>query len=79
VDLALSALFQAADMDSATGAPDLVRGIFPIVATITTEGFTRLEDREVAERFLAMASTLSPATAAPREIGPGPDSPEERS
>ena len=40
VDLALSALFQAADQDSATGGPDLVRGIFPIVATITAEGFT---------------------------------------
>jgi proteasome beta subunit len=82
VDLALSALFQAADMDSATGAPDLVRGIFPIVATITAEGFTRLEDTEVAERFLAMASTLSSSTAAPREIGPGQstsaDGPEAR-
>ena len=29
VDLALKALFQAADEDSATGGPDLVRGIYP--------------------------------------------------
>ena len=28
----------AADEDSATGGPDLVRGIFPVVATITADG-----------------------------------------
>jgi hypothetical protein len=39
VDLAISALFQAADEDSATGGPDLVRGIYPTVATITAAGF----------------------------------------
>ena len=66
LDLALSALFQAADQDSATGGPDLVRGIFPIVATITGEGFTRVTDDEVSERFRAMVDTLSSATAAPQ-------------
>src|SRR3546814_16209556 len=35
VDLALHALWQAADADSATGGPDLIRGIFPVVATIS--------------------------------------------
>ena len=35
IDLALAALFQAADEDSATGGPDLIRKIFPVVATIT--------------------------------------------
>ena len=30
---------EAADEDSATGGPDLIRGIFPIVATITADGF----------------------------------------
>jgi proteasome beta subunit len=48
VDLAISALFQAADEDSATGGPDLVRGIFPTMATISGEGFERLTDEEVA-------------------------------
>ena len=71
VDLALSALFQAADQDSATGGPDLVRGIYPIVATISIQGFERLEDAEVEERFRAMAATLSPATAAPQELPEG--------
>jgi proteasome beta subunit len=51
VDLCLSALFEAADEDSATGGPDAIRGIYPSVATITTAGYDRLEDDEVANRF----------------------------
>src|SRR3712207_1437752 len=42
VELCIQALFQAADDDSATGGPDLVRGIYPTVATITAEGFQRV-------------------------------------
>ncbi len=51
VDLALRALFTAADEDSATGGPDPLRGIWPVVATIEADGFTRLADAELAERF----------------------------
>lgn len=51
VDLAIDALFRAADDDSATGGPDMVRGIYPTLATITTEGFRRVGESEVAERF----------------------------
>jgi proteasome beta subunit len=47
VTLAVNALYDAADDDSATGGPDLTRGIFPIVAVITDEGFRRLPDAEV--------------------------------
>jgi proteasome beta subunit len=50
VDLVLSALWEAADEDSATGGPDLIRGIFPVVATITAGGFERVEDAELVER-----------------------------
>ena len=59
VELAINSLFQAADEDSATGGPDLVRGIYPVIATITVEGFTRLDDDEVAERFRALLDRLS--------------------
>ena len=59
VELAINSLFQAADEDSATGGPDLVRGIYPVIATITAEGFTRLDDDEVAERFRALLDRLS--------------------
>lgn len=50
IDLAIHALFQAADDDSATGGPDLIRGIFPVVADITSEGYRRLDDDDIAER-----------------------------
>ena len=50
IDLALTALFTAADEDSATGGPDLIRGIYPVVATITADGFRRVADSELEER-----------------------------
>jgi proteasome beta subunit len=59
VDLAISALFQAADEDSATGGPDLVRGIYPTMATITGAGFERVDDGEVADRFRQLVDRLS--------------------
>jgi len=59
VELAVNALFQAADEDSATGGPDLVRGIFPTVATISAEGFQRVPEAEVAERFQALLNRLA--------------------
>ena len=44
----VQALYDAADDDSATGGPDLTRRIFPVVATITGDGFRRLPDAETA-------------------------------
>ncbi|GAA2145609.1 proteasome subunit beta [Kitasatospora kazusensis] len=46
--LVVQALYDAADDDSATGGPDLARGIFPIVSVITEDGFRRLSDAEVS-------------------------------
>ena len=51
IQLAVEALYQAADEDAATGGPDVVRGLYPTVATITAEGFERVEDDEVARLF----------------------------
>jgi proteasome beta subunit len=59
LDLAITALFIAADEDSATGGPDLVRGIYPTMATITVEGFDRVEEAEIAERFGELIGTMS--------------------
>jgi proteasome beta subunit len=59
IELAVQSLYEAADEDSATGGPDVVRGIYPIVATITQSGYTRVEDAEVAERFAAIVTRLS--------------------
>ena len=43
----LEALIDAADEDVGTGGPDLVRGIFPSVKTITRSGFGDVPDDEV--------------------------------
>jgi proteasome beta subunit len=56
VELAVAALWNAADEDSATGGPDAVRGIYPSVATITSGGFDYLSTDEVAERFTSVIS-----------------------
>jgi proteasome beta subunit len=58
VELVLRALFEAADSDSATGGPDLVRKIFPVVATITADGFERIDDAELEARFRALLERL---------------------
>ena len=43
------ALYDAADDDSATGGPDLMRKIFPVVSVVSAEGYRRLPDAEVEE------------------------------
>jgi proteasome beta subunit len=45
----VQALYDAADDDSATGGPDLTRRIFPVIATVTADGFRKLPDRESEE------------------------------
>jgi proteasome beta subunit len=41
VRVAVEALYDAADDDSATGGPDMNRRIWPVVATVTVEGYVR--------------------------------------
>jgi proteasome beta subunit len=48
VTVAIQALYDAADDDSATGGPDMTRRIFPVVHVITATGGVRLPDTEVA-------------------------------
>jgi proteasome beta subunit len=45
----VQALYDAADDDSATGGPDLTRRIFPVVATVTADGFRKLPEAESAQ------------------------------
>ena len=52
-------LFQAADSDSATGGADTLRGIFPIVVTLTDEGFQQVPDELVSQRFEEIAARFS--------------------
>jgi len=54
IELAIEALFEAADEDTGTGGPDLVRGIYPLVAVVDAEGYARVDEGEVADRFLSL-------------------------
>lgn len=56
IDLACNALWEAADVDSATGGPDPLRGIFPIIATISDQGWEPVDDVDLARRFDAISS-----------------------
>ena len=58
VNLAARALWEAADADSATGGPDMLRGIYPIVATIDVDGWQRLDDEDLAQRFGAIVEEV---------------------
>jgi proteasome beta subunit len=59
VDLALRALHEAADEDSATGGPDMLRGIFPVIATISAAGFVRVPDDELGVRYAALLEQIA--------------------
>jgi proteasome beta subunit len=48
VRTAVEALYDAADDDTATGGPDTVRRIYPIVVSITAEGAERRPEDEIS-------------------------------
>jgi proteasome beta subunit len=60
VSVAVEALFDAADDDSATGGPDQLRQIYPVVATVTDAGYERVSEEEVG-------AAVSSAVAAVRK------------
>jgi proteasome beta subunit len=62
--VALEALIDAADEDVGTGGPDLVRGIFPTVKTITRAGFEEAPEDEIRQ---ACEQILGDRTRAERE------------
>ncbi len=63
VRLAVEALYDAADDDTATGGPDLTRKIYPVVMTATAEGTHRLSEAEV--------TTVAESVVAGRMENPG--------
>ena len=54
VDLAANAIFEAADEDSATGGPDLIRDVYPIIAKITSEGYEPIPSADISSVFTAI-------------------------
>jgi proteasome beta subunit len=47
VRVAIEALYDAADDDSATGGPDMARRIYPVIATVTADGYTRWDNEQL--------------------------------
>jgi proteasome beta subunit len=56
VRTAVEALYDAADDDSATGGPDLIRRIYPVVVSITADGAVREPDEDIAEVTAAVVN-----------------------
>jgi proteasome beta subunit len=65
--VAVEALYDAADDDSATGGPDLVRGIFPTAVTIDTDGAQHVTE----ERIARLAREVIEKRTRTDEFGPG--------
>lgn len=55
VALAARSLWEASDADSATGGPDALRGIYPVVASITASGYQRIGDDVLAQLYATIA------------------------
>jgi proteasome beta subunit len=63
IRVVVEALYDAADDDSATGGPDITRGIYPVVMLATAGGTERVADPEL--------DTIVRAILADREAHPG--------
>ena len=63
IRVVVESLYDAADDDSATGGPDITRGIYPVVMLATAEGTSRVDDAELA--------VVARAILADREARPG--------
>jgi proteasome beta subunit len=64
----VQALYDAADDDSATGGPDLTRRIFPVIATVTADGFRKLpeaESEDFAQQVVRERMTTPDGPSAP--------------
>jgi proteasome beta subunit len=65
--VAVEALYDAADDDSATGGPDLVRGIYPTAVVIQAEGAEEISEERIAELARDVIENRSRADS----FGPG--------
>ncbi|UQX09391.1 proteasome subunit beta [Candidatus Mycobacterium methanotrophicum] len=73
--VAIEALYDAADDDSATGGPDVVRGIYPTAVTIGADGAANVPERRIAELAREVIQRRSRAdTFGPDAEGTGSDS-----
>ncbi|MFR9750016.1 proteasome subunit beta [Nocardia sp. 004] len=59
--IAVESLFDAADDDTATGGPDLVRGIFPTAIVVDAEGAVEVPESRLAEFARAVVADRAAA------------------
>jgi proteasome beta subunit len=70
VRVAVESLYDAADDDSATGGPDLVRGIYPTAITIGAEGAAEVPESRIAELAREVIESRSRADTFGRDAEP---------
>jgi proteasome beta subunit len=58
IELACRSLWEAADADSATGGPDALRGVYPIVAVIDKSGWRQITDDVLSGIFATLAEEM---------------------
>jgi proteasome beta subunit len=68
ISACMQALYDAADDDSATGGPDVTRRIYPVVATITADGFRRLSEEEAGRYAQAVVDERMLSPWGPRAL-----------
>lgn len=61
VQVAVESLYDAADDDSATGGPDVVRQLWPVIYTVNSAGARRVPERELEEAALGIIGRRSVA------------------
>ncbi|MYT74413.1 MULTISPECIES: proteasome subunit beta [unclassified Streptomyces] len=64
--VAVQALYDAADDDSATGGPDLSRHIYPSVALVTEDGYRPVPEEEVRAVAASVVAARAVAPEGPR-------------
>ena len=57
LELALLALYNAADDDVGTGGPDLVRGIYPTAKIVNATGITEVSDQQIRSVYDGLIET----------------------
>jgi proteasome beta subunit len=55
--LAVEALIAASEEDAATGGPDIRRGIYPNIVTVTKDGVEEVNDEKLKETTAAIVET----------------------
>jgi proteasome beta subunit len=68
--VAIEALYDAADDDSATGGPDLVRGIYPTAVVIGAEGTEEIAEERIAQLAREVIENRSRADTFGPDDGP---------